>query len=934
MPDDPPRSGPPRDATTGTWTQHLRADLAGLRLSPAREAEIIEELSQHLDARYEELCTGGCSDAEARRLALEELAEPETLADHMRPLRQAHAERPIPPGSPRRFLPTDIWHDVRYATRALRRQPGFAAAAVITLALGIGANSAIFSVVNATLLQRLPVAARERLVYGYRGDVGGAFSYPLYAHLRDGNQVFDGLAAWGGITASLNAGDRAELVSGVIVTGNFFDVLGVRATRGRLLTSADDVTPGAHPVAVISHEFWQARFGGRADVVGRPIRLNGHVFTIVGVTPAGFPGPQIGTPRALYVPMMMQAIMRPPRQRYSGEQNPDLLNHRTNSWLFAVGRLKAGVGAERARQALGALMATYVKTLPQPAPPARIALVSVDEGQPGREQLQSVAWLLGGVVGTVLLIACANIANLLLSRNASRRRELAVRLAIGASRARIVRQLLTESVMLAAIGGVAGMALAWAAIEALDAAPPPAGALPLAVDLAIDQRVLLFSLALSIATGILFGVAPALQASRPGLVSALKDAAAEDERVAPFDLKKVLVVAEVGLSLLLLIAAGLFVRSLQSAQAIDPGFDAARLVSAPLTINLLRYTRVQGREFYRQVIDRIERIPGVESASLARVRLLGGTGRVVSIHVEGRGSSHERASSEGSGIVSGDLTLINANVTGPRFFRTVGVSLVAGRDFADPDIEGRPPVAIINETAARVHFPGENPIGQRLSVDGTDGPWREIVGVVRDSKYGTLGEHAARVVYLPLAQNHETGMVLYVRAAVPPASIVPSVRREIQVLEPNLPVPDIQTMTDTINLSLYPARMGAWLLGLFGGLALLLAAVGIYGVLSFSVARRTREMGIRLALGADARAVFRLVVRDGLLLAAIGIALGLAAGLAGGRWLASFLYGVSPSDAATFGVTIAILMAVALAACVVPARRAMRVEPIVALRYE
>jgi predicted permease len=447
--------------------------------------------------------------------------------------------------------------------------------------------------------------------------------------------------------------------------------------------------------------------------------------------------------------------------------------------------------------------------------------------------------------------------------------------------------------------------------------------------------VLSFSLALSFVTGIVFGAAPALNASRPGLVPALKDASAGDERGSRLELKKLLVVAEVALAVPLLIAAGLFVRSLQSARSIDPGFEADKLVSAPLNINLLRYTRAQGREFYRQVVERVEHVAGVESASMARVAVLqGGGGRVLSIHVEGRGATHDRLMSEGANVVTDDRTIINANVVGPRFFRTLGIALVAGRDFDAQDVEGAPAVVLVNEAAAKLHFESDNAIGKRLSVDGPNGPWREVIGVVRDSKYATLAEAAVPVVYLPLAQNHETGMTLYVRAAVPPASLVASIRREIQQLEPNLPVPGIETTAETIATSLYPARAAAWLLTLFGGLAILLAGIGIYGVLSFSISRRTREMGIRLALGAARRDVFLLVVRDGMLLVTAGLAAGMAAGLAGTRWLASFLYGVSPSDMPTFAATIAILTTVALAACAIPAARAMRVQPIAALRYE
>ena len=945
MPDRRTDSRKPRTASRD-WSAHLRPRLAPLALTAAREREIIDELSQHLDDRYDALRADGRPDLEARQLALEELRDDDTLARYMRALRQAHVTPPMAEGSPSRGLAADMRQDLRYAARMLGRQPGFTIAVVLTLALGIGANTAVFSLVNATLFQRLAVGDPATLAYVSRGN-GGVFSYPLYATLRDHTQHFTGLAGWGGISASLSAGDSAELVNGLIVTGNFFDVFQVGpAARGRLLTPADDVTPGAHPVAVISHDFWQTRFAGASDVVGREVRLNGHVFTVVGVAPAGFGGPVLGSVRSLYVPMMMQAIMRPPRARYSGDQNPDLLQHLTNSWISAVGRLKPGAKIEQARAELGSVASEFARTrLPAAAAPPGsspsapllpISVVSLEEGTDNQRQpLRSAALLLGGVVGAVLLIACANIANLLLSRASSRRREVAVRLALGASRTRLVRQLLTESVLLALLGGGAGVALAWAVTAAFQAAPPPPGALPIAFDFAIDRWVLLFSLLLSCATGILFGIAPALAASRPGLVPALRGAdATPGERRARFDLKKILVVGEVALSLLLLIAAGLFVRGLQSARAIDPGLDVDKLVSAPLSVNLLRYTRAQGGEFYRQAVERVSRLPGVESATVARVAVLGGSSRVYSLHVEGRGSTHERAQSEGGRPAARDQRLVNANVVGPEFFQTLGIALVKGRDFRDTDVETGPPVVILNAAAAAMQFANADPIGSRISVDGPDGPWREIVGVVRDSKYSTLTEEAVPVAYLPLAQNHETGMTLYIRASVPPASLVGSLRREIQSLEPNLPVPNIRTMADTIGTSLYAAKMGAWALAVFGGLALVLAVVGIYGVLSFSVSRRTREMGIRLALGADSHRVFLLVVRDGMLLVGVGILIGLAGGLAGARALASSLQGVSSTDLPTFTGTIVLLTAVALVACAIPARRAIRINPITALRQE
>jgi predicted permease len=922
------------------WRVDLTARLAALRLSPTREAEIVDELSQHLEDRYEQLRAEGVDDPEARRRAIDELREHDTLAREMRALRQARTPAPIAEGSPRRGVLRDVGQDLRYAARMLWKQPGFTVAAVLTLALGIGANSAVFSLVNATLFQRLPVSDPDRLVYMWRGTGNGVFSYPQYATLRDHAKALDGLAGWGGIGASLHAGESAELVPGIIATGNFFQVLGLKPALGRLLAPSDDVTPGAHPVVVIAYEFWRTRFGGRPDVIGREIRLNGHVFTIVGVAPAGFPGPSLGATRQIYVPMMMQAVMRPPRARYSGEQNPDLLQHPTNSWIFGVGRLKPGATAERAAAELTPVLADFFRTrvrLPAGSTPPGVRFVPIEDPNAGqRPQLRSAALLVSAAVGAVLLIACANIANLLLSRAAGRRRELAVRLALGAGRGRLLQQLLTESVLLSLIGGVAGVALAWGILQAFQAAPPPPGALPLPLNFAMDRTVLLFALALSTVTGIVCGVVPAALASRPIMGPALRTTSGSTgEAGGRFDLKKAFVVAEVALSLLLLIAAGLFVRSLQSVRAIEPGIDVDRLATAPLQINLLRYTSAQGRAFYQQVVERAEQVPGVESASVARVAMLTGGGRILSLHVQGRASSnHDWVMSEGGGISTTDPTQINANVVGPRFFETTGIRLMNGRDFAASDVAEGPPVIILNATAVGVQFPNENPIGRRISVDGPEGPWREVVGIVRDSKYGTLREGALPVAYLPLSQNHETGMTLYVRGSVPPGSLAGPLRREIQRLEPNLPVPEIETMSETIGTSLYAARMGAWLLSAFGGLALLLAVVGIYGVLSFSIARRTREMGIRLALGARSRQVFLLVVRDGMWLVGIGAVLGLAGAAFAAKALGGFLYGISPMDVPSYAGAVVVMAAVAFLACAIPARRAIRVNPIATLRQE
>jgi predicted permease len=830
-----------------------------------------------------------------------------------------------------------LWQDVRYGARALWKSPGFTLVAALSIALGIGANTAIFSLVNATLLRRLPVQEPERLAYVFSGQPGGLYStssYPDYVDFRDrGGDLFRGLAARGGISASLGVGDGADLVTGSIVTGNYFEVLGVSAARGRTITPEDDRAPGAHPVVVLSHGLWQRRFGG-GEVVGREVGLNGQSFNVVGVLPAEYTGVDQGRADDIYVPMSMQAVMRPPRGGYSGEMNPDLLKVRGNRWLFMIGRLKEGVGPEQAQAALAVVSKQLDQSYPETNNDRTVTVTRAEEGDPqSRGSLVSVAGLLLSVVGIVLLIACANVANLLLARGAARRKEMAVRLALGASRWRVVRQLLTESVLLSLLGGVAGLMLALWAIDLMKAAPPPAGALPIAPAFTVDLRVLGFTLALSALTGVLFGLAPALQASRPDLVPALKDETVSLDRGRRFSLRSLLVVAQVALSLVLLVGAGLFLRSVSHARAIDPGFDAERLLVAQLNINLLRYTRAQGRDFYRQVVERVGALPGVEAVSLARVVALTGGGSTRGLLLEGQAGEGNDLRSEGASPSAGNQT-VGVNVVGPNYLKTLGVPLVRGRDFSAADTEESPNVVLVNEAFAARHLAGQDPLGKRLSFNGARGPWHEIVGVARDSKYYRLGEARTPYVYLPLAQNHETGMALVVRASGEPAALSGAVRREVQSLEKNLPVTDARPMTEVIGAALYAARTGATMLTCFGLLALLLAAVGLYGVMAYSVSRRTREVGIRMALGARGRDVLRLVLGEALVLVACGVALGLAGAWAASRLLSGFLYGVSTTDPVAFIGTTAVLAAAALLACLIPARRATKVDPMVALRYE
>lgn len=921
------------------WKSFLAARLAPLNLRPEREREIVEELAQHLDQRYRDLLDGGEKPGEATRLALDEIDE-ELLASEMRPLRQADSPKPIAAGAPGLGWLADLRQDVVYAARTLHKNPGFALAAIVTLALGIGGNSAIFSLINATLLQRLPIANGDRVFALFENDRADIGSYPAFAALRGQSTLVEDLAAWGGVTASLQANGETDLVSGLIVSGNFFDLLGVEAGRGRLLSIADDVTPLAHPVVVISDSLWRGRFGGRSDIVGTDVRLNGHNFRIIGVTPQGFPGPQNGVMRHLYVPMMMQPWIRPPRAGFSGDQDPDLLRNPNNGWVFKLALAKPGIPHDRAAAEMSVLSTRFARSINPRAEERRLRLVPIDVGNPAqRASMRAAATLLGCVVAAVLLIACANIANLLLSRAWARRREMAIRLALGASRARIVRQLLTESVLLAVLGGAAGLALAWLSVEAFRASPPPAGALPVSLDFALDFRVLAFSLALSVLTGLLFGLAPALQTSRPDLAPALRGEAAAGGVVSRrLNLKSALVVGEVAISLILLLASGLLIRSLRTVQAVDPGYAVEQLVSAPLNVELLRYTRAQGREFYRRVIERVEQVPGVESASVARVALLSGASRVTAVLVEGTDDPDAFGESERAGAPATPGRTAMVNVVSPGFLGTLGVSLLRGRSFQETDGENSPAVAVVSQSMARQFFPGVDPVGRRFSTGRSRATgelhWVEVIGVARDSKYTSLTEADSPVIYLPLSQQHETGVTLYVRAIGAPDLIAPRIRREIQEIEPGLPVPNPKAMRETVDTSLYAPRMGAMLLSVFGGLALLLAALGIYAVLAFSIGMRTREIGIRMALGAGLHSVTTLVLKEGMSLVVLGITLGLtlSAGLA--ESLKRFLFDVSPRDLTTFAVTPLLLMGVALLACYLPARRAAKVDPLTVMRSE
>jgi predicted permease len=824
-----------------------------------------------------------------------------------------------------------LLQDIRYGLRALRANPVVTSTAVASLALGIGANAAMFTVVNAALLRQLPVEAPGRLAYvfsGTRESPWSTTSYPDYLDYRDRNDVFGGLAAYGEVAVSLSADEAPELVRGVIASGNYFEVLGVRAHRGRTLSPADDRAPGAHPVVVISHALWNRRFGAEDAAVGRDLLINGRPYAVIGVLPPGFRGSNLLEDIQLYVPMMMQTLVRPPRGGYSGEMDPDLLSRRSAGWLSLIGRLRAGVSVERAQAGLASVARQLERDHPDTNRDRTVSVYPVSRVDPrAYPLLRTSALLLMGVVGLVLLIATANVANLLLSRAVARRREIAVRLALGGSRFRLVRQLLTESLLLSSAGAGLGLLAASWALDALARLIPATGIFSFTLDLPIDARVLGFTSLAALLACLLGGLAPALQASRPDLLPALQDSPLGAAAGVRLRGRAALVVSQVAMSIVLLVLAGVFLRSFWRAQGIAPGFAVDEVAAASLRIDLLRYTRAQGQQFYRRVLERLESAPGVRSASLARVVPLAGGSRATSLRVQGAGSP-EAGTGEG-----GRPPIVATNVVGPRYFETMGIELVAGRGFSERDAESAPGVVIVNQSFAARYFADGRALGQWVGLGAATSPWREVVGVVRDSKYRTLGEAPTPLVYQPVSQQHETGMTLLVRTAGDPRDALGELRRAMLEVEPNLPVSDLQPLAALVSSALFPARMAARLLSAFAVVAALLAATGLYGVMSFAVSRRTREMGIRAALGARRRDLLALVIREGIAIVAIGIVVGWIVAAVATRLVSGFLY-VSPTEPLTFALVGALVACVMLAATYFPARRATEVAPSVALRHQ
>ncbi len=861
-----------------------------------------------------------------------------------------------------------LWQDLRYGVRVLLKTPGFSAIAVVSLALGIGANTALFSVVDAMLLKKLPVKEPERLVIfkshsgrefspgSYTGNnsrdpVTGlqtrtSFPYQSFVRMREQQSVLSDVFAFGNVNLNVNADGMADVASGQAVSGNYYAGLGVPPLIGRTITESDD-NASTSPVAVLSYRYWQRRFGGNPSVIGKQFNLNNVAFTIIGVTPPGFDGTmQVGSSQDVSIPIAWEPQVTPDRER-------SRMYGAGVWWLRLMGRLKPGATLEQARANLaGAFHQSVIEhrearqaDAQQQNQPAIQALAEkdfpwlvIDSGAQGemntRGFYQRPLYLLLGVVGLVLLIACANVANLLLSRAAARQKEIGVRLALGASRWRLIRQLLTESVLLSALGGVCGLLFALWIKDGLLVVSGWGGRGMRALDPQLDLRVLGFTLALCLLTGIIFGIVPALRATKVDLTPTLKDSARSSSAVSRSLLSKSLVVTQVALSLLLLVGAGLFLRTLLNLQRVEPGFNARNLLLFSVEPGLIGYRGEKLAQLYRQTTERLEAVPGVQAVTFSRMALLASGSSSRGLYLPGA-----TAGPDGRIKSSGEVYIHQVR---ENFLEAMGIPLMLGRPLKTSDDEKSPKVAVVNQTFANRYFPNENPIGKRFSTDSTKLNDIEIIGLAKDAKYTRQRDEVPPTAYLPYLQELRglAGATFEVRTTGDPAASISAVRKAVSEVDGNLPLNNIRTQVEQAEETLAMERLFAKLLSLFGVLAQQLASIGLYGVLAYSVAQRTREIGIRMALGASRRDVLRMILRQGMTLTGLGVILGLVGAYVLTRYLeslmnlTSMLYGVKLNDPLTYGVISVLLTLVALVACFIPAWRATKVDPMEALRYE
>jgi predicted permease len=737
-------------------------------------------------------------------------------------------------------------------------------------------------------------------------------SYLNYKDYRDRNRTLSGLMAYRFVPMSLSQEGRNERAWGYLVSGNYFEVLGIQPFLGRYFSPEEDKTLGAYPVAVISYGCWQKRFASEIKAVGRQLTINGKTFTVIGVAPKDFRGTEIAFAPDLFVPMMMAREIEP---------GSDWIESRSDSNIFVVGRLKSGVTSAQAESDLKGITLQLAKEYPNDNEGRDIRLATPGLFIPEiRNSVIGFSTVLMGVVALVLLLACVNLANLLLARATERRKELAIRLAVGASRARVIRQLITESVLLSLLGGLGGVLIAAWICDAVAAIKLPTD-ITLVFDLRLDWRVLAFALGVSLITGIIFSLLPALQSSNLELVPALKDEAS----LSGFRrsrLRNALVVVQIALSLVLLVCAGLVVRSLQKAKQTRPGFSPENAVALSFDLGLQGYTEEKGRAFHRQLLERAKSIPGVRSVALTSVVPLTLDYSSTSIYVEGQPFTG-----------SSDLPLAIPNEISPNYFHTMEISL-RGRDFTEREDKTESRVAIVNETFARKFFPGQEAIGRRFNFSGPDDPYWEVIGVAADGKYNSLAEEPKAAFYRPLFRDYSTNATLVARTSGDANKALTTLRGELAQMDPTLPLYNVETLTEHLNVPLFPFRMAATVLGSFGILAIVLASIGVYGVMSYVVAGRTREMGVRIALGAKRRDVMFLIIKQGMSLAVIGLGIGVVVALGVTQLLTKILFGVSAFDPPTFVAVCALLAAVAALSSYLPARRATKVDPLVALRYE
>jgi predicted permease len=800
--------------------------------------------------------------------------------------------------------------DIRYGIRGLLKRPGFTLIAVITLALGIGVNSTIFSAINALLLKPLPFPDLDRVIAIWdqvpsRGVVHNEVAMANYLDWRAQNQSFEQLALYRWWSANLTGIEPPERIQGFLVTANFLDAVGIKPVMGRNF-SEEENQPGKDRVAIITHSLWQRRFGGDPNIVNKTITLNSITRTVIGVMPERFNFPKGSE---VYAPLPL---------------TPELVRSRGSHSYYVIGRLKPGAGLRSAQADIDTITARLEKQYPETNTGLGASVYPIVKDTV--RLYDTALWIMMGAVGFVLLIACANVANLMLARASSRQKEIALRAALGASRWRIIRQLLTESVIVALMGGALGVLVGFWGIDALRAANPGDAArfAPGWYQLGINTPVLLFTLGLSFLSGLVFGLAPALQLSKPNLNNALKEGGWQATG-GSHRLRSSLVVFEVALSLMLLIGAGLLTRSFLALLKTSPGFNPDNVLTMNLVLPGAKYKEEPQRaSFYRELAQRVQALPGVEAAAVVNYLPLGGANSSDDYLVEGAAEAAPGQENDG-----------RYRVCSPDYFATMGIPIIKGRGFTEQDKAGAPPVVIVNETLARKHWPGADAIGKRIRFYGPldKAPWMEIVGIVRDVKH-ELNLPVTPEYYLPHAQDSWNAMVLVARTKVEPGSLASSMRQQVWAIDKDQPVFDVRTMQEVRSLSVTLYTFSSVMLGIFAGVALLLAAIGIYGVMAFNVTQRTHEIGIRMALGARAPDVVKLIVKHGMMLALIGVVIGVAGALALTRFMEKLLVGVQPTDLLTFSTLSFCLLLAALLACYIPARRATKVDPLVALRYE